>query len=220
MKFLLSLLAVIVGGVCATNAAELSDTISVDRVFIDCQSKALDVLQRSTRLDMTDYAKAGSEYKAVNEFYGVSTITSYSDSCIDINLTQVSKAQIFTLPTSKGGVAALIYTIEADSVSESQIEFYSGNLAPLKLTNYFKPPVLNDFIRPAYRKDKQAVNNVNTTIPFIAVSYVYNPADETLLATLSVKGLVTEEEYRQVSDCLCTSLSYRWTGNKWELVNP
>ncbi|MCM1319595.1 MAG: DUF3256 family protein [Muribaculaceae bacterium] len=217
MKKILSLLAAMLCCTSLLYADELSDTISVDRVFVDSPSKALNVIARSTRMDMLDYAKAGSDYKAVNEFYGVSTIKSISDSCISVDLTQVTNARIFTLPTAKGGIAAIIYTVDTNGAADSQIEFYDGNLRPLKLTNFFKPPVLDSFIRPKYRKDKSVVNQLNTVIPFIALKYEYEPESSTLTATLSLKELVTQEDYKQVAGYLYPSLSYRWTGKKWEL---
>lgn len=218
MKFILSLLLAVATGIGAMHAAELSDTISVARVFIDSQSKTLDVLQRSTRMDMVDYAKAGTEHKAINEFYGISKITALTDSCIDIELTQVSTAQIFTLPTSRGGIAAIIYTVNADSVADSQIEFFDGNLAPLKLIDCFKPPLLSEFIRADFKKDKKIVNMLNTVIPFISVKYIYEPKECTLTASLSVKGLLTDEDFKLVCDYLYNTLTYRWDGKKFSLA--
>lgn len=123
------------------HGAELSDTLSIKRVFANVPSKAFDILSTANRLDMADYAEAGSDYSVVNEMYGRSKITSYSSNCITVDISQVSTAQVFTLPTNRGGIAAVIYTVDAGG-ADSQIQFYDGALQPIKTGPLFKAPSL------------------------------------------------------------------------------
>lgn len=210
-----------------TRGAELTDTLSAKRVFADVQAEALDLLSRSARLDMMDYAEAGTPYSAVNEMYGHSTITAYSDSCISVDLTAVSSAQVFTLPTRRGGVAALIYTVDPGA-ADSQITFYSPQLKPVKAGKHFKAPRPGDFLAPQHRRDKQARATLEAELPFTAMRYTYLPATMQLRVTLSLHGLLSQEQLLRLAPLLPgqadtdadPTLTYSWTGDRFQLINP
>ncbi|MCM1005688.1 MAG: DUF3256 family protein [Prevotella sp.] len=215
MKRIPSLLVLLPACVSLCSAVELTDTVSAGRVFIDTDSKAFSIISKSTRLDMLDYAKAGTEYNAINEMFGNSSITAYSDTCINVAISAASSAQVFTLPTDKGGMAAIIYTVGCNA-PDSQIDFYSSALQPLKTTKYFNPPLLKDFLLPQYKNDKQLLNSLTGAIPFIALEYKYDPSGQALTVTLSLKELVSKEDYEKYSQYLHSLLQYRWNGKKFK----
>jgi len=227
MKKLPCLFALLALCLPPARGAELSDTLSLKRVFADVQAKAFDLLGRGPRLDMMDYAEAGTDYSAVNEMYGHSTITAYSDSCISVDITAVSSAQVFTLPTRHGGVAAVIYTVDPGA-ADSQITFYDPQLKPIKAGKHFKAPRLRDFLAPGHRDDKQARATLEAAVPFTAMRYAYEPRAMRLRVTLSLHGLLSQEDLKrlapllppQAGPCADPTLTYSWNGDRFQLINP
>lgn len=205
-------------------AAEPADTLTLRHVFTDLEAPAFDLLSRASRLDMVDYAEAGQPHKALNEMYGLSEVTSWSDSCISLDLTPVSRAQLFLLPAGKkGSLAALVYTVDAGG-ADSQISFYDSRLRQLSGKKYFTPPGLRDFISSQWRGDREVTRVVAETLPFMALGYVYEPSDRCLTVTLSISGIVSDEDYDRVRKYLVTdeaeglpSLVYRWDGARFSL---
>lgn len=218
------LLCLIMALSCASplvRGAQPADTLSLRYVFTDLDVPALDLLSRSARLDMADYAEAGKDYTAMNEMYGQSHLTAWSDSCVSLDLTQVSRAQIFLLPSAKKALAALIYTVDAGG-ADSQISFYDSRLRPLNAKKYFTPPLVEDFMAAQWRSDKEARAAVSRLIPFPVVEYVWDPAAHILRVMLSVRDVVSREEYKEVAPYLVAAaedalptLSYAWNGSRF-----
>lgn len=202
-----------------------TDTISVNRVFINTSSKAFDILSPATRLDMVDYAKENVPYEAMNEMYSTSRITRFSGQCIDVHISEVSSAQIFTLPTPDDGIAAIIYTVDAEG-ADSQIEFYSPLLKPLKTGKYFTPPTLTDFLSSLYKHDKKARNKLTDAVPFTALEYTFVPDTNMLAVSLALKDIISREDYDNIAPLLVTdtdtdthTLYYQWDAYKSKFVN-
>ena len=218
---LLALLAVLP---LAANGSQPADTLTLRYAFTDLKAPALDLLSRSARLDMVDYAEAGKEHTALNEMYGKSTVTAWSDSCISVELTQVSRAELFLLPAKKKSLVALIYTVDAGG-ADSQIEFYDARLRPLKTKKYFTPPLIRDFMAPMWRSDEDALNTVTRCLPFPALEYEWVPAERLLKVKLAVKDIVSKEAYDYAvhylvptAADLVPTLLYRWDGSRFRRV--
>lgn len=209
------------------NAATPAKNISLRSAFENLDVPALQLLDTATRMDMSDYAAEGKDYKANNKMMGESSITAWSDSSISVKVTEVSRIQLFSLPTPEGSVFGLISTVDSNG-ADSTLELFSSALRPLKLKKYFTPPLTEDFMAPDFRKDKEARAIVSENIPFPAVEYTWDPSTQTLAATLSVEEIVSLEAYKAAKPYLIGApderpvILYRWTGKKFkpeQLIN-
>lgn len=202
------------------NAATPSESLRT--AFENLDVPALRLLAPATRMDMADYAAEGKDYKANNKMMGESSITAWSDSNISVRVTEVSRIQLFTLPTPEGYIFGLISTVDSNG-ADSTLELFSSALRPLKLKKYLTPPLTEDFIAPTYRKDKEARAAVLENLPFPAVEYSWDPSAQELTATLSVEKTVSLEAYKAARPYLVGEpdghpvLVYRWTGKKFGL---
>ena len=112
IKYLLALPA-IAAAPAVVQAAEPADTLTARYVFENLEIPAIDLLSRSTRLDMAAYHDVGRRYDARNELGGISTLDSLTNNYASVTLTPVSSLQLMTLPYAKSGIALLSYTVDA-----------------------------------------------------------------------------------------------------------
>ena len=97
IKYLLALPA-IAAAPAVVQAAEPADTLTARYVFENLEIPAIDLLSRSTRLDMAAYHDVGRRYDARNELGGISTLDSLTNNYASVTLTPVSSLQLMTLP--------------------------------------------------------------------------------------------------------------------------
>lgn len=223
---LISVLLTLACSLHAAGATATADTLTIRSLFSTLKVPELDLLDSSTRLDMLDYAEAGQPYTAHNSYYGESRITSLTDSALSVYLTQVSRAQLFLLPSRKGMLAGLIYTIDSEG-TDSQLNLFDSALQPLKTEKYFKAPVITDFLLPSLRSDKQARATLQEEVPFTALTYVYAPDSRTLTVHLSLESIVSREGMKRLQPLLCKPgtetpdpLVYEWNGSRFVLKQP
>lgn len=210
-------------GVSSVRGVEPNDTLSACYVFTELESPALELLSKSTRLDMLAYADEGRQYDALNEMKGIANLETLEDKYAKVKVSGVSKVEIMTLPYKKGGAAALIYTVGSEG-AESELLMYDSQLRPLNADKFFTPPVLKDFVAPEYQKDKKVLAELGQLLPFIASRYEFEPSTGNLRACLSVKDIAGEEDYAKALPYLSDGtgdkprvLIYEWNGKKFVL---
>lgn len=200
------LLAVAIPSVASAQSIEPEGEQTRDRrittareAFTYLDIPALDLLKRTTRLDMLDYLDADSVYKASNAMGGLSWIEKCTPDYIKVQLTPVSTLELKMLPTKKDGVVTMaVYTVGGESQSEdSQITFTDEKLHPLDASKFFKAPELKDFF-DIPKGSLTSMKEIKEMIPFPTVAYSASPNSNDLTARLTVEKFMNLDDWNIV----------------------
>ena len=180
--------------------------------FTELQSPALEILKRTTRLDMLDYWDADSIYKAKNAVMGLSWIETLSPDYIKVRLSEVSFCEIKLLPEKNGRIVMTIYTV-GDSVQapDSQVDFYDTSLRPLDRKKYFKAPDLKDFFEIP-KGSMTSMKEIREMVPFPTVEYSANAENNSISARLTVGEFMNLDDYNIVKLFLKPEITLEWKG--------
>lgn len=181
-------------------------------VFSSLQCPALEILKRTTRLDMLDYWDADSVYKASNAMEGLSWIEEATPDYLRVRLTPVSLLEMKLLPVKKGNVVMTVYTV-GDSIQaqDSQVDFYDEALRPLDRKKYFSPPGLQAFF-DIPKGSLTSMKEIKEMIPFPTVAYSASPGSDSLKARLTVGEYMSVDDYNIVKLFLLPEIELKWTG--------
>lgn len=171
---------------------------------------SLEILKRTTRLDMLDYWDADSTYKASNAMGGLSWIETCTPNYMKVQLTPVSTLELKILPTKKdGAVTMAIYTVGSDSQAEdSQITFTDEKLHPLDAKKYFKQPKLEDFF-DIPKGSLTTMKEIKEMIPFPTVTYSASPDSNDIKARLTVEKFMNVDDYNIIKLFLKPSITVK-----------
>ena len=160
---------------------------------------ALEILKRTTRLDMLDYLDADSIYKASNAMGGLSWIEKCTPDYIKVQLTPVSTLELKMLPTKKDGTVTMaVYTVGSDSQAEdSQISFTDEKLHPVDASKFFKAPKLDEFF-DIPKGSLTSMKEIREMIPFPTVAYSASPDNNDLTARLTVEKFMNLDDWNIV----------------------
>ena len=220
IKYLLALPA-IAAAPAVVQAAEPADTLTARYVFENLEIPAIDLLSRSTRLDMAAYHDVGRRYDARNELGGISTLDSLTNNYASVTLTPVSSLQLMTLPYAKSGIALLSYTVDAGG-PDSQLMAVDAQLRLLPSGKFFKAPVLRDFI-VLPRNSSVSVRDLEDLCDFFSASYTLDAATGSVTVTPALSAVMSEENYDRLRPYITTSdgslrtRRYVWTGKTLKL---
>lgn len=218
----LLLLVVTMPSMASAQTAEPEEQQTRDRrittareAFTYLDIPALDLLKRTTRLDMLDYLDADSVYKASNAMGGLSWIEKCTPDYIKVQLTPVSTLELKMLPTKKDGLVTMaVYTVGDESQSEdSQITFTDEKLHPLDASKFFKAPELKEFF-DIPKGSLTSMKEIKEMIPFPTVAYSASPDSNDLTARLTVEKFMNLDDWNIVKLFLKPSISVKLKGLK------
>lgn len=188
--------------------------ITATQAFTTAPRKVLPLLNENTRLDMIDYFNSNMTNTSENTYGGRSRITSLSPEQITASLTDASTCQVAVLPDGKDGLIAFITTV-ASPAPDSRMSVYSSDWSRDVTGSVFRKPKLADWLT-ADGKKHQA--EVEMTIPFLLISYTYDPATRTLTLTNNARQFLGDDVYQTVSSYISPSLQYKFNGSRFEPV--
>lgn len=194
--------------------AELSDTISVRRAFMELSSAEMDLLSKDRRFEMLIYFDNDSIHKAPNNLGGRSYIEQLTPGFISVKLSDSSSLQIEVLPTVSGSEIVMTVHTVGDDVrnADSEIAFYDSSLRPIATAKLFSTPSLTDFMNPSQKK---RIKEAEMLLPFMNIVYESKADGTTLIARLSYKDIVSMEDARRLDELLIPTVSYIWNGKKY-----
>lgn len=200
--------------------AEAVDTLTARRVFTNLPLSVLDLLGRSTRLDMLDYYDADSLWQAPNTLGGKSVLERVAPDYLSVRLTPVSTLQICILPQRNRATPLVmtLYTIGGAAESpDTEVRFFDSELKPVDSKKYFTQPELRDFISiPKGSKLKRS--DIESAIPFATIAYIAVPGTPfQLMGRLTVGGYLSQEDRELVAPFLKKGLKWEWTGTGFRL---
>lgn len=184
----------------------------IQRAFADLYTPGLELIRKTTRLDMIDYWKADSVYKAKSELDGVAWLEAMTDNYAKVRVTPVSTVELKVLPLGKKKIVACVYTV-GDSVQarDSQIDFYDEALRPLDKGKYFRAPVLSDFFNVPGGASV-TFQEIREAVPFPTVAYSLSADSDNLSARLTVEDYISKEDLEIISPYQKKSLEAIWKG--------
>lgn len=189
-----------------------TEELTARSVFEKMQAPALEILGRSTRLDMLDYWDADSVYLASNALGGLSSIKSLDRDYMKVEVTPVSSFEIKLLPGDKEKLVMTIYTV-GDSVqaADSQVEFYDSSLRKLDSGKYLRIPDLKDFFEFP-KGSVTTMKEIREMIPFSTVEYMAGGDNNSLRARLTIGDFLNTDDYNIVKLFLKPEIRAEWKG--------
>lgn len=216
-KKLLILTALILSlGNFKTLAAKSSvnpDTISARRAFVKMPATVIDLLPKSTRLDMLDFFDVDSVYNAVNAMEGFSHLEAVTPDYLKVSITPVSTMQFKILKDKKGNdIVMTIYTVGGGrEAKDSEINFYNSQMEPLDKDKYMKVPQLKDFF-DIPRGSITTMKEIEQMIPFSTIEYNASPDSDVVTASLTVGQFMNQDDYNIVKLFERSSINLKWDG--------
>ena len=188
---------------------------AVRDLFVELQSPALEILKKTTRLDMLDYWDADSVYKATNAMEGLSWLEDVTPGYLKLRITPVSTLELKVLPVKKGNVVMAIYTVGGESQAEdSQIDFYDEKGTLLDTKKYFSAPDLSRFF-DIPKGSLTSMKEIREMIPFPTVAYYASPDNDGLKARLTVGEYMDVDNYNIIKLFLKPEITLPWK-NKYK----
>lgn len=217
--FVASVLAFTALTATAAGKTAVPDTISVKRAFVEMPVNTLDLLNRSTRLDMLDYFAVDSVYKAENTLEGESYLIAVKPDYLKLQLTAVSTLELKVVRSKKGGdIVVSVYTISGDSQApDSDIKFFDANMKELPRDKYFRLPDLKDFFEIP-KGSVTTMKELKQMIPFPTIEYFLSPGSDEIKAKLTVGTFMDKDDYNIMKLFLKPEIFFRWNGSKYSLV--
>lgn len=211
----LLLLTAMAFAVAGAGAKEVPDTISARRAFVDMPATVLELLPRSTRLDMLDFNDADSVYYAINERDGRSRLDTVTPDYVKVEVTPASDFQIKVFKDRKGNdIVMTIYTVGAEGDSrDSDIRFYNTRLEELDRNALLQLPQMRDFFeipKGSLTKWKE----IEELIPFYTVDYQASPGSDEITGQLTIGEFMNLEDMKLVSLFMKPGVRMAWDGKK------
>lgn len=181
--------------------------------FVNAPRQIFPLLDRNTRLDMVDYFVSGSDKQSKNALDGGSSLTSLTDGDLTIRMTESSNVQVAILPAPADSLVAVITTVLTPT-PDSKIAIYSSDWSQNLTSKCFSAPEVKDWLNDEGRKNR---DEVEALVPFLLVSYSYNPELSQLTLTNNTHEFLSEDIYAIVEPYLHKTLIYNWNGKRFTL---
>lgn len=207
-------------GADATEITEATQ-LTAREVFVNLPVSVLDIIPRSTRMDMADWFAADSIYPATNAMRGISRLVAMDDNYAKVEITPASTLEIRLLPMKKEGTQIMtVYTIgggEEGTAADSDVRFFNTSLKELDRDRFFKIPSLKDFLDVPKHSGTSA-KDIEDLIPFPTIAMDASSQSDGLVARLTVDSFMSLEDYGKVKDFIRPELRFRWDGSKMKAL--
>lgn len=196
---------------------EKSDSIfSARKVFENIHLSALEILPKTTRLDMLDYWDADSVYKASNVMDGLSWIEELTETYMKVRITSVSTLEIKILPAAKSKLALTIYTVGDEvQAQDSRLQFFDENLQEVPLDKHFVMPQVKDFFAIP-KGSATKMKEIEAMIPFPTMAFNANPKNNNLEAVLTVEKYINQDDWNIAKLFAKPSITLEWKKEKYK----
>ena len=187
---------------------------TVANAFKNAPASIIPLLSTDARLDMIDYFTSNMSTPSNNTQGGKSRIDALSPESMHVILTPASELQIVALPAGADSLIAIISTVNTPA-PDSKISVYSADWRQNLTAKTFAEPDIRQWLTD---EGKRHADEVEMQLPFMLVSYIYDPATATLTMTNNSESFLAREVYETISAYLRPTLAYRWNGKKFEPV--
>lgn len=212
MKSLRLFFASLTAAVCASTGAFAQQ--HVVKAFTSAPATVFPLIDNTARLDMLDYFNSQKNIGSANALSGRSRITELVPGSMRIGMTAASTYQIAALPTDTDTLTAVISTVLTPA-PDSKMAVYTADWTTALTDRVFSRPVLKDWLTPQGRKNN---DEVEILVPFLLISYDFDPSTMTLTLTNNTASFLSEEVYEIVNPYLLKQLRFVWNGKKFAAV--
>lgn len=195
-------------------------TLKARDIFSVLQDTPLEILKKTSRLDMLDYWDADSVFDVQNATGGYSHIMEMSPSYISVQLSPVSIYEIKVLPSKKGDVVMTIYTV-GDSIQapDSYVRFYSQDLKPVPTETYLKTPRIENYFR-VLRDPIVPMSEIVQAIRFPNIAIMAAADTDMIVAGLTSLRRLSEEDRNRIEPYLRDPLVSFWDNGFFQFDPP
>ncbi|MDE5745115.1 MAG: DUF3256 family protein [Paramuribaculum sp.] len=186
--------------------------LTAANAFAEAPQNVFPLLDLNTKLDMIDYFNSGMTTPSKNAMDGKSRITALSPAKMEINMTDASTYELVVIPTADGDSVIALITTVATPAPDSQMAVFSKDWSNNITNSVFVKPILADWLTD---DDKENIGEVEGIIPFLLISYSFDPEAKQLTLTNNTSKFVSPELYEIVAPSLKSVMTYRWNGKKF-----
>lgn len=194
---------------CLLGASTLSAQLTASKAFVEAPRNVIPLLDRNARLDMLDYFNSGLTNKTSNKLNGVSAVTGVTPMQVAVQMTDASTCHIALLPAQSDTLIAVITTVNTPT-PDSKMTVYSSGFSRDITSASFAKPTLKEWLT-----DPSMLSTVEAMVPFLLISYSYDPDSATLTLTNNTRKFLSDDVYAIVEPYLKKSIVYKWTGKKF-----
>lgn len=209
------ILLIVAAAAVALIAPSAKASLTASKAFATAPQSVFPLLDANTRLDMIDYYNSNLSTPSPNRLDGRSRITALSDKMVNIELTPASSCDVIILPAAAGDSLIAVISTVATPAHDSHISFYSRDWKEIPQTRVFEKPVLTDWLTADGKKNR---SDVEIMVPFLLISYAWDPSTNVLTLTNNTKEFLTDDIYSFVKDYMLPSISYQWDGRKFSKI--
>ena len=197
---------------------EQNDTSFTARyVYENIYCSALEILPKSTRLDMLDYWDVDSVYKASNVMEGLSWLEKVTPDYLKVRITSVSTLEIKILQGKKDKLVMTVYTVgDNEQAQDSQIKFYDENLKELNESKFLVLPRIKDFFEIP-KGSKTKMKEIEEMIPFPTIAFNANPDNSNLEARLTVSQYINQDDWNIAKLFAKPYIILEWKKDKYKI---
>ncbi|MDE6340491.1 MAG: DUF3256 family protein [Muribaculaceae bacterium] len=190
--------------------------MTASEAFSSLPVSVMDLIDKSRRLDMLDYYAVDSIVKVPNTMEGVSYLEKVTPDYLKVCLTPVSTMAIKILPSKKGEIIMVAYTVgNKDQAYDTDLRFFDTSFNELKRDRFIQEASLDSFFT---YPDKKARQEVAAAIPFPTVRYIPDEQGADIKAELTVGQFLSLDDKKIISKYLKpTGVRYKWNGTKFNL---
>lgn len=219
-KLLFAVILTMVAALGQAKDVSKSDTISIRRAFVDLPVNVLDLLNRTTRLDMLDYYDVDSIYSAPNTMEGISRLDTVAPDYLKLQLTDVSTLAIKLLKDKKGrDIVMTLYTIGGQGQApDTEVCFFDASLQELQKDKYFKLPQLSDFFSIP-KGSATTMKEIKEMVPFPTMEYFAYSGSDVVDVKLTIEAYVDQDDYNIMKLFLLPTVAYRWDGSRFKKIS-
>ncbi len=194
------------------------DSISAREAFVKLPLGTLDLLRRSTRLDMLDYFDADSIWQAPNAMEGSSHLIDVTPDYLKASITDVSTLTVRTLPSPAGTIVMTLYTVGTpEEGPDTEIRFFDAAMNPLETRKFISTPEVKDFLDIPKGVNRKEIESL---IPFPTVEWSVAKESPTLTGRMTLGNHLPLESSETVSKYLRPALTWTWNGKKFSHKIP
>lgn len=188
-----------------------SSVMTAADYFVNAPMSIFPTIDRMTRLDMIDYYNAGSDKASRNLVNGSCKVLEETPEKIVVQTSPVSEYTIALLPSSdkKIGKLIMLVTTLKTPAEDSSVKFYNTSWEEVK--GIFRVPLLDDWMLPEARKNRQDVENA---LPFVIAKLEYFPEQQKAVLTHDLPSFVAEEMLGIAKSSLKNQLTFHWNGKR------
>lgn len=186
--------------------------LTARQAFTEAPQSVFPLLNLDARLDMIDYFESGMANTSKNAMEGQSRITAMTPDKVSISMSEASDYELCLLPTADGDTAIAVIATVATPAPDSRMSVYSKDWSKNLTSGAFSKPVLSDWLS---EEGKERAAEVEGLVPFLLISYSYDPASGVLTLTNNTGRFLSSDIYEIVKPCLKGSITYKWNGKQF-----